>query len=289
MIDFEVIDASSFDPEQWNSCNHLELTPKGYGESDYIDTSKASNYTRWYKPDLDPYLLAPPLDIITLPPSSRKQLCELNALLQFREWKPRDDLIVRELCDLATAGCKIQLNEGPYFIRCDECSTKDVHSYRPVSYASLGEFLKDIVLSKRLSAFLNDGRQGENFTIIVCKWMPWVNMEKEFRVFIQNKRITAISQYVWHKVLSWSPTAENVADMVQFVETLFNKDLIHAEDISMDLYVGSELDGPSSSIKLVELGPFGGHTGCGSCLFHWVRDQQILYNGKGDIVVRLLQ
>ncbi len=283
MIRIDRIDALHFDSDQWNSCNHQELAPEGYSEDDYINNSKSFDYSKWYKRDLDPYLLAPPLALITLAPKIREQICELNTLLQFRDFSARDALIIDDIVR-NSALATVDLKSGPFFIRCDECSTKDVHSYRPVPYANVEQFLRDIVLSKRLSAFLNDGRPGQNFTIIITKWLPCVNMEREFRVFVKNKRVTAISQYVWHKVLSWTPTEELFAHMIQYVDNLYNQELF-PENSSVDLYVHDD----NSTIKLVEIGPFGGYTGCGSCLFHWVRDNDIMNSDSDDCVVRLLQ
>lgn len=37
-------------------------------------------------------------------------------------------------------------------------------------------------------------------------------------------------------------------------------------------------------VQLVELNPFGAMTGCGSCLFQWVRDAEVLYGVMGEKV-----
>lgn len=41
------------------------------------------------------------------------------------------------------------------------------------------------------------------------------------------------------------------------------------------------------SIRLIELNDFGAMTGCGSCLFHWLRDAKSLYGLLNDIEFRV--
>ena len=43
----------------------------------------------------------------------------------------------------------------------------------------------------------------------------------------------------------------------------------------------------TSEMQLVEVNPFGAMSGCGSCLFHWIRDAKTLYGRKEGIEVRL--
>lgn len=48
-------------------------------------------------------------------------------------------------------------------------------------------------------------------------------------------------------------------------------------------------DGKQSyEVQLVELNPFGATTGCGSALFHWIRDAKMLYGlEKEDVEIRV--
>jgi hypothetical protein len=40
---------------------------------------------------------------------------------------------------------------------------------------------------------------------------------------------------------------------------------------------------PDGEVQVIELNPFGAMSGCGSCLFHWVNDAEVLYNiNKGE-------
>jgi len=41
-------------------------------------------------------------------------------------------------------------------------------------------------------------------------------------------------------------------------------------------------------VYLVEINLFGGETGCGSSLFHWKRDESVLYGDGKSVVCRFL-
>jgi hypothetical protein len=41
-------------------------------------------------------------------------------------------------------------------------------------------------------------------------------------------------------------------------------------------------DRDNNSTKLVEVNPFGVRSPCGSCLFHWIRDRQLLEGRATD-------
>ena len=57
--------------------------------------------------------------------------------------------------------------------------------------------------------------------------------------------------------------------IVAFVEDIYQRDLCSLDDVTMDVHM------TDAKVELVEMGPFGGHTGCGSCLFHWLHDISI--------------
>lgn len=281
-INYEVIDYKKFNPEEWNSCNHPELFPENYDEKSYIKI-KSADYSGWYNKKLDPFLLSPPVAIVKLPPKYRKQLYDLNKLVLLRGLQSRDTETINEILNAISSRLSGKIEKGPYFIRSDECSTKDVHSYFPVPYDTLKDYVKDVVISKRMCSFL-DGRSDDEFVVIISKWDNTVDMEKEFRVFVKDKYVTGISQYKWHKPLNWHPSRDDMYRIVSFVNTLYETNLCIQPDITMDVHVDM------NSVRLVEMGPFGGHTGCSSCLFHWLRDKDIIYNtNKKSLVVRLLR
>ena len=40
-------------------------------------------------------------------------------------------------------------------------------------------------------------------------------------------------------------------------------------------------------VRLIDLNCFGTETGCGSCLFHWIRDAKVLYGLQEEVEVRV--
>ena len=55
---------------------------------------------------------------------------------------------------------------------------------------------------------------------------------------------------------------------------------------SFDVFVlaGSGIAGSGMEVQLVELNCFGAMSGCGSCLFHWIRDARVLYGVEDGVV-----
>jgi hypothetical protein len=106
---------------------------------------------------------------------------------------------------------------------------------------------------------------------------------------VSVQSVSTISQYRWHKPLQPPPdfTVERVVrcvekgawkvlfDIIRYEMPSFpleNKFMLLRHGFSFD--VALQDDG---SVQLVELNPFGATSGCGACLFHWIRDAKVLY------------
>ena len=59
-----------------------------------------------------------------------------------------------------------------------------------------------------------------------------------------------------------------------------------SEDLEMVLV--ADLVYANGQVHLVEINKFGGETGCGSSLFHWKRDEDILYGDGKEVIGRFL-
>ena len=46
-------------------------------------------------------------------------------------------------------------------------------------------------------------------------------------------------------------------------------------------------DAGTQEVQLIELNESGARSGCGSCLFHWIRDARLLYGREEMVEVRL--
>ncbi|KAF2872292.1 hypothetical protein BDV95DRAFT_569433 [Massariosphaeria phaeospora] len=53
-------------------------------------------------------------------------------------------------------------------------------------------------------------------------------------------------------------------------------------DVVVMVSEGDEDEWANAQVQLVELNPFGALSGCGSALFHWVRDARVLYGLEGE-------
>jgi len=109
----------------------------------------------------------------------------------------------------------------------------------------------------------------------------------------------AISQYTWHKpVPSASATHRSMQSIVDFAlrgaRDSMEKVLETARQVGtladlgrwgfvMDVVV--KLRGTDVEMQFVEINPFGAVSGCGSCLFHWIRDAEQLYGLTGKIEI----
>jgi hypothetical protein len=128
--------------------------------------------------------------------------------------------------------------------------------------------------------------------------LPWIEMssDKEFRVFVCNKQITAISTqscYQINKTLrdieSPGQREETICHWVHTIVTYLDsvKGSIPAESFSVDISlvetrgVDQKADDPLSPY-LIELNCFGKEYAAGSSLFHWLLDEDILYDRKGE-------
>ena len=46
-------------------------------------------------------------------------------------------------------------------------------------------------------------------------------------------------------------------------------------------------DPADQSVRLIELNDFGALSGCGACLFHWIRDAKLLYGFEKGVEMRV--
>jgi hypothetical protein len=142
-----------------------------------------------------------------------------------------------------------------------------------------------------------------NVQLISNPWNDRMDPAREFRVFVpppavpthhlgevsDNFRISAISQYRWHRPLQPPPgfTIEQVVERVALgawdVLAQINHYVLRSfplESKAVLLRYGFSFDvalQDDGTVQLVELNPFGAMSGCGACLFNWILDARILY------------
>ena len=127
----------------------------------------------------------------------------------------------------------------------------------------------------------------------------------EYRVFCppiekgSDPGISAVSQYKWHKPSVFQGRfSKKVIDAV-LIDVMADIRRIHAEilnelcDNDMDqllLKQGFSFDvmyqEEAKKCCLIELNGFGVRSGCGGCLFHWVKDMDSMY-GTNEVEFRI--
>lgn len=177
-------------------------------------------------------------------------------------------------------------NDGiGYFIRVNNVSLK-YGEHKEGPYYSFRQIFESIVSSiSGHSPIKNDS------TELVIYFLNWVQIEPkyEFRVFVFENKITAISQQNLYSTLfeEYTDEPEKFEHVIKpkldlvvnyFYSTMINKiDWINSYTFDFAI-VG---DQP----YFIELNSFGKEYAAGSALFHWLLDENILYNKfKNDVI-----
>jgi hypothetical protein len=198
-----------------------------------------------------------------------------------------------------------------WFIHLDQMSPKDSPLGGNEPTTTIREVITKLASSSRAYGCLQRAEKLEerpydenrqNVQLILNPWNDKMDEGREFRVFFpppaacavrlnqsSDCRIGAISQYRWHKPLQ-PPRGFTIERVVRCVEKgawkvlfdlikyelpsfpLENKFMLLRHGFTFD--VALQDDG---SVQLLELNPFGAMSGCGACLFHWIRDAKVLY------------
>jgi len=124
-----------------------------------------------------------------------------------------------------------------------------------------------------------------------------MNTALEYRVFCppteesQEPAISAVSQYKWSKPSSFQGRFSNneidailhrimkeiwriYADILDNLDDSKMDRLLLKQGFSFDIMYQEE----TGKCCLIELNGFGVRSGCGGCLFHWVRDMDTMYS-----------
>jgi hypothetical protein len=146
-----------------------------------------------------------------------------------------------------------------------------------------------------LRAFVEDARvrgwlESKNATatkLWLSDFDDRISADKEFRVFVRKGVVVGISQYDWQKASeALSKLSEDALEKLgvriknfamDCVATLLSDSYFDTWTVVVDVVVLGDVS--RDSPRLIEFTSFGGHTGCGSALFHWKRDYDALYSG----------
>jgi hypothetical protein len=115
--------------------------------------------------------------------------------------------------------------------------------------------------------------------------LPWVKIEpvNEYRVFVCNNQITAISQQNLYLKLYDELSILKIPENLQIIVDYFQKEIINKITwISSYCYDFAIVD---NKPYFIEMGSFGKEYAAGSALFHWLLDEDILYGKLKNNVI----
>lgn len=167
---------------------------------------------------------------------------------------------------------------GEYFVRTKYNSLK-YGRYGTGPYKNLREIIISMVTT-------TDGHRcfklGEDIVIYLMKWISNFNSEKEFRIFVYNSKITCISQQNLYSENLWLEDKDKefindiVQDIIKFHEREVSKKITYISDYVYDF----AFIGDSNKPYFIEINSFGKEYASGSSLFHWIIDEDKLYDSK---------
>jgi hypothetical protein len=169
-----------------------------------------------------------------------------------------------------------------YFIRCEGVSLKcGKHGAGP--YIDMKSIVESLVSCTTYhTPIYHDTCE------IVLYIIPWETIEKhmEFRVFVHENKITAISQQCCYDCFDDILNDDVVTEYINILLNNFDEDvskkLTLQNNYTYDIAILNTDNGLSP--YFIEQNVFGKEYAAGSSLFHWIIDEEILYQ-KGTPVV----
>lgn len=178
------------------------------------------------------------------------------------------------LCEQLTYDRDIFLSDTKYFVRSDFVSLKcGQHGVGP--YTSLKCIVESLVTCSASHTPIRPTTKKINLYLI-----PWVSIspEREYRVFVCEGKITAISQQHLYSVYESRDRVKDANIITSYFDTSIKVALDHIPSFVMDIAV---LD--DDTAYFIEVNPFGAEYSSGSSLFGWIEDRDILYGAhRGD-------
>ena len=180
----------------------------------------------------------------------------------------------------------LPINFAKSFIRLNEASPKD-GKYGCGPLLSAKEILISLTTSLRAyRSFRSAIELVHPETLYIIPWNDNWDETLEFRVFIHNKRLTCLSQYIWSKDLGWN--YDTISNISPSIISFCNNDVIPKVQIDsfvVDIIiVPDNNDNSKYSIQVIELNSFGAELASGSALFHWLNDYDIMYGSHSNLI-----
>ena len=192
------------------------------------------------------------------------------------------------------------LIQGKFFTRLDTCSLKDaIIGEGPIR--SVRDLWMRLATSARGMTGIRDLRKHDSSMPLFMYLLPWkhgMKTDLEYRIYCAppTGKIAAISQYKWHA--PWYHAARTRSEQEGIIQrlhegckVLHQKIMAHPAMIeklkSRGFVFDVTEDRGTQGVQLIELNGFGAMSGCGACLFHWIRDAPVIYGLSDTVEVRV--
>lgn len=155
-----------------------------------------------------------------------------------------------------------------YFVRLSSTSGKNIKSVRP--FNNIDDIITHITSHKLFVE--QEYKREKDSCLILIPWNDDIDDRFEFRIFVVDGKLTGASQQnvrkLYHYTSGELEMIEHALNNISFLNQTSYKTYV------ADVYC---LDGVC---KLIELNPFGAHSGAGSSLFHWITDYEVLHGNQ---------
>lgn len=173
-----------------------------------------------------------------------------------------------------------------YFVRSENVSLKEgIHGVGP--YKDFKSIIESIITCRLGHSPLYE--DTTEITLYLCEFKKNLNQNREFRVFVKENKITAISQQSLYDVNDILQPLNDIEknnlickwiDIIKsYYETDIKQKITHIDSYVIDFAILDD-DTP----YFIELNSFGKQYASGSALFGWIQDYNILYGLCGDVI-----
>jgi hypothetical protein len=250
-------------PDICNTTNHRDET---FNQEEYNRIVKLFDKNNWVRlfPD-------PPGTIVHTFSVSESSIIRAASKISIITLK-RPGIYGEELADIdRVIQTKIDNNQS-YFIRSEHCSPKDsrLGGYGPFRRAS--QIVNSIITSDRM---ISSCDPSEPIRLYIVPWRSDWDLKLEFRTFMYQGKLTAISQYHWFENVGL--TEEKMLELAGLINDFYRENIDNFLRINHSAVVDLVYNVVTQRFDLVEFNSFGREMSSGSALFHWLNDYDKLY------------
>ncbi len=190
---------------------------------------------------------------------------------------------------------------GKYFARLDTSSLKDAADGGQGAVTSVEQLWTRLATSARACQGIRSLRAQDEDVAVYVYLFPWnkgMKTSLEYRVFCPRDRgrIAAVSQYRWHE--PWVHAEKGMEEQKWIAERVWRgaeevyERLLASESMTESMrrkegFIFDVCEDGKGGVMLIELNGFGAMSGCGSCLYHWIRDAKVLYGLEEKVEFRV--